>query len=111
MDGEGHCPFNPRGDGKFEYRGGHGHHGGKHHRGRHHAGWLGTLAAYLNEWSLPDDDITGNNEEVGPSCSNKEEKNTQKEDAHVQYLKDIGKTVASLLDPLGKHFFIIPIYK
>ncbi|PSN41051.1 hypothetical protein C0J52_24827 [Blattella germanica] len=92
--GEGpHCAFN---------RHGKHHHGGKHHRDG--PGWLESLAAYLNEWSLPGDEepekaegMETGGEAAGPSTS----KQPKKDEAHVQYLKNIGRTVANLLDPLG----------
>jgi len=85
-----HCQFRPC--------------GGKHHGWKHHGGptWLETLAAYLNEWSnLPgEDDPLLKKDTAGPSNS-KEQESEQVEDANVQYLRNIGQTVATFLDPLG----------
>ncbi|KAJ9595532.1 hypothetical protein L9F63_013297, partial [Diploptera punctata] len=111
---EGHCPFGEatgefcrrggRGGNHDEHHGGghRGHHGWRHHRGGRYVGWLETLAAYLNECSLPDDDDDNSEEKnqgAGPS-SRKQQKKNEKEEAHVQYLKNIGQTVANILDPL-----------
>ncbi|KAJ4436526.1 hypothetical protein ANN_16557, partial [Periplaneta americana] len=75
----------------------------KHHDDRHHFGWLETLAAYLNEWSnLPGEDgAPGKDDSAGCSSSTQQKSQEQQEDARVQYLRNIGQTVASVLDPLG----------
>jgi hypothetical protein len=65
---------------------------------------LETLAAYLNEWTnLPgEDDPLLKKDTAGPSSSKEQESEEQKEDANVQYLRNIGQTVATFLDPLGE---------
>lgn len=78
---------------------------GKHHGGRHNGGpsWLETLATYLNEWSnLPgEEDPQAKKDTAGPSTSKQQESGERMEDVQVQYLRNIGQTVATILDPLG----------
>jgi hypothetical protein len=65
---------------------------------------LETLAAYLNEWTnLPgEDDPLLKKDAAGPSNSKEKDSGEKMEDANVQYLRNIGQTVATFLDPLGE---------
>lgn len=87
----GHGPFRPC-SGK--------HHGGKYNDGPN---WLETLAAYLNDWTnLPgEENPQFKKDNAGPSSNKEQESGEKMEDVHVQYLRNIGQTVASILDPLG----------
>jgi hypothetical protein len=64
---------------------------------------LETLATYLSEWAnLPGEaDHQHKKDTAGPSSSKAQESGEPMEDVHVQYLRNIGQTVATLLDPLG----------
>jgi hypothetical protein len=65
---------------------------------------LETLATYLSEWTnLPgEQDPQTKKDTAGPSSSKEQESGQPVEDVHVQYLRNIGQTVATLLDPLGE---------
>jgi hypothetical protein len=65
---------------------------------------LETLATYLNEWSnLPgEEDPQAKKDTAGPSTSKQQESGERMEDVQVQYLRNIGQTVATILDPLGE---------
>ena len=79
---------------------------GRHHGGKHNGdpNWLETLATYLSEWTnLPgEEDPQTKKDTTGPSSSKEQESGEPMEDVHVQYLRKIGQTVATLLDPLGE---------
>jgi len=64
---------------------------------------LETLVSYLSEWTnLPgEEDPQTKKDTAGPSNSKEQGSGEPMEDAHVQYLRNIGQTVATLLDPLG----------
>jgi hypothetical protein len=65
--------------------------------------WLDNLVSYLSEWTdLPGQEEPEVKENSAGASSSKQQKSQQQEDAHVQYLRNIGKTVASILDPLGE---------
>jgi hypothetical protein len=79
-----------------------GHGPGRHHGGK--PGWLEALAAYLNEWkNIPgEEEPQDKKDAANTSSSGKQKPQEQQEDIHVQYLRNIGQTVASVLDPLGE---------
>jgi len=93
----------------WESKAGHGpcrHSSGKHHGGKYNGepNWLETLATYLSEWTnLPgEEDAQTKKDTAGPSSSKEQESEEPMEDVHVQYLRNIGQTVAKVLDPLGE---------
>jgi hypothetical protein len=65
---------------------------------------LEILATYLSEWTnLPgEEDPQTKKDTAGPSSSRDQESGESMEDVHVQYLRNIGQTVAKVLDPLGE---------
>jgi hypothetical protein len=73
---------------------------------------LETLVSYLSEWTnLPgEEDPQTKKHTAGPSSSKEQGSGEPMEDTHVQYLRNIGQTVATLLDPLGEEEIQILFY-
>lgn len=72
--------------------------------------WIDTFATYLNDWAnLPGECPAAEQDKNKPTTSKLNQESSNKsamnkktpEDAHIEFLKNIGENIAQFLDPLG----------